>query len=451
MRSYRIIIPVALLFISVGCNVFSQENKFRIGGEIYMDNRFRLENGEWSWNENRLDLELEKKFPGQVTFYSDIWLRTFGFPMLTNADQLFNKDETSPYNLEIREAYVQFSDFLVKKLDLKVGRQRIAWGTGDKLNPTDNVNAYDLEDIWDFGRHLGSDGIKATYYFGDFKIEGNYIFFFRPAALPRGDWTEALIPGVSVPAYFTVVSLHDTLVMPALKLGQSDSYALKFGGYLKGFDFSVSYLFGRDCLPINDYNTITPLDTLGSVSLTTQMIYPRQHVIGADFAGSAGKVGIWAEAGAFLPEHEVVMTTDLSALFMPSKDTVILEKELYVKYLAGMDYTFRDGSYINFQYLHGFMNERGNGNLNDYFVVDYRKEFFNQTFRINPATVAYVVGDWKDISGDFALIYSPSIMYKPNDDTEIMLGIRLLWGEGDNTFSRVADKDEFFLSVRYGF
>jgi len=46
---------------------------------------------------------------------------------------------------------------LTSTLDIRIGRQRIAWGTADKLNPTDNLNPDDLEDIFDFGKHLDSN------------------------------------------------------------------------------------------------------------------------------------------------------------------------------------------------------------------------------------------------------------------------------------------------------
>jgi TPR repeat protein len=33
------------------------------------------------------------------------------------------------------------------------------------------------------------------------------------------------------------------------------------------------------------------------------------------------------------------------------------------------DYTFRSGTYLNAQFMHGFFHERGKGNLNDYLII----------------------------------------------------------------------------------
>ncbi len=429
----------------------AQDNALKFGGEIYIDNRVRTGDGAWSWNENRLDLDLEKGFDNKAKMYANVWLRSFGFPLLTSTEQLFNKDEVSPYNIDLREAYVDLYDFLLKGLDLRIGRQRIAWGTADRINPTDNLNPDDLEDIWDFGRHAGSDGFRATYYFSDFYLDAIWLPFFRPAVLPRGDWADALAPPVAFPEGITVNSMTDSVAMPAYKLGESSSYGIKAGGFLRGFDISLSYVYCRDDLPIQYYNTVSFAEPLVSIDIRSDLFFPRQHIFGADLSGAIGPVGVWAEAGVFLPKEEVVMTTDLSQVLQPSQDSVVLEKEVFVKYVLGTDYTLRDGSYLNLQFFHGFVTERGRGNLNDYLMLAWEKSLFNDKLKLTPAAGAFIVGDWNDISGNHAWVYAPFITYFPNINTEISLGVRLIGGEGDNMFALVKDKDEVFLSVRFSF
>ena len=447
---WKMVIILGLLVVC-GTSSFSQEDPLHIGGELLIDNRFRTSDGTWSWNENRLDLQLEKKFSGKAKLYGNVWLRSFGFPFITSTQELFNKDLTSPYNIEIREAYVELYGFLSKNLDVKIGRQRIAWGTAWKLNPTDNVNAYDLEDIWDFGRHLGSDAIRLNYYLGDFYLEGDYVLFFRPAALPMGDWSQALMPVVDLPQGFRLGSFSDSLLMPSWKLGESGTYAIKVGGYLPGFDFSASYIYGRDGFPIASANEISMGDSVGYVNIHSDLFYPRLHIFGLDASGSIGGVGVWGEAAMFLPAKGVVAVTDLSRFGLPPMDTVLLQKKPYFKVAVGTDYTFRNGHYFNLQYLHGFVHERGAGQLNDYFVLDYQKSFFTDRFRIRPATLAFIVADWKAISGNYALVYMPFVEYMPNLNTTISLGVRLIWGEGESSFAMLKDKDEAVIRVSFKF
>lgn len=444
-------ITATLILILGSISTSAQETPLRLYGELYLDNRFRLADGQWSWNENRLDLQLDKKFADKAKFHSQVWLRSFGYPFLQQTEQLFDKDETSPYNIDIREAYLELYGLFTKNLDMKIGRQRIAWGTADKLNPTDNVNSYDLEDIWDFGRHLGSDAIQLKYYFKDFYLEGDYILYFRPASLPRGDWAAGLFMPMELPPYLHLVAYEDSLAMPQLNLKENATYAIKLGGMVAGFNFSTSYVYGRDGLPMNYYNLIIPVDTVGGVEVKSQFFFPRQHIIGLDMAGAIGSVGIWAEAAAYVPVEEIMLTNDLSAFGLPPVDSVVLEKQPYFKVAAGLDYTFRGGHYVNVQYLHGFVHERGQGNLNDYFVFNYEKYLFNDKLKLRPLTTAFVVSDWQEITGNYALIYMPSFAYLPNDNTEISLGIRIIGGEGDDVFAQYKDKDEFVFSVKFRF
>ena len=41
-----------------------------------------------------------------------------------------------PWNLEVREAYVEIYDFPLDRLDFRAGCQLIPWGTGDLVSPT---------------------------------------------------------------------------------------------------------------------------------------------------------------------------------------------------------------------------------------------------------------------------------------------------------------------------
>ena len=192
-----------------------EESKLNISGELLTDERFLLKDkNDWAWNENRLTLKLDKKITGNLKFYSEVWLRNIGLPDVTKSSDLYNKGIMDPYNLEIREAYIQLYGFLAKNLDVTIGRQRIVWGTADRLNPTDNLNPLDLEDILDFGRRRGSDAINLNYYLNnDFSLQGVFIPFFQSANMPVGIFANALNPGMELPQGMILKGLSDTLLM----------------------------------------------------------------------------------------------------------------------------------------------------------------------------------------------------------------------------------------------
>jgi hypothetical protein len=209
-------------------------------------------------------------------------------------------------------------------------------------------------------------------------------------------------------------------------------------------------------MPISTYNTFTPVDAMGGISINSDLSFYRTHIFGADLAGSIGGIGVWAEAAAFLPESEVVMTNDLSAMYaLPSgsvtQDSVMLEKETYIKFVVGADYNFSDGSYLNFQYMHGFINERGRDALNDYFFIRYEKKFFDDQLKIAPIGGGFIVSDWDDIGNNYALVYIPEISYMATDNAEIVLSAAIFDGKGDNIFSGLKDYNMMMFKLKYSF
>ncbi len=450
---------LTVLFIASIAQLSAQEeSKLKLSGELLTDQRFLLESpNDWAWNENRLTLKLDKRITGNSKFYSEVWLRNIGLPNISSSADLYNKGIVDPYNLEVREAYVQLFGFLSENLDVKIGRQRITWGTADKLNPTDNLNPYDLEDVLDFGRHRGSDAISFDYYFNsEFSLQGAFIPFFQPANMPVGIFADALNPSMEMPLGMTLKSFNDTILMPRYNLGESSTVGLKFKGFAAGFDFSLSYVWGYDGMPFATYNTFMPVDAVGGININSQLEFNRTHIFGADLAGSIGGVGVWAEAAAFSPDNEVIMTNNLSAFYpespMPvTQDEITLEKEIYLKYVVGADYIFANGTYLNVQYLHGFMNERGIDNLNDYFFVQLDRKFFDDRLKISPLAGGFIVSDWKDVGNNYALVYVPNVSFMATDNAEITLSTALFKGKGDNMFANLSDYNMMMLKLKYSF
>ena len=460
MKCFNLIFLVIFIITILTSITQAQENEntLKLSGELFSDQRFLFEDpNDWAWNENRLTLRLDKRITGNSKFYSEVWLRNIGLPNIYSSSDLYNKGIINPYNLEIREAYVELYGFLFKNLDVKIGRQRIAWGTADKFNPTDNLNPYDLEDILDFGRHRGSDAINLNYYLNnEFSFQAVYTPFFQPANMPVGIFANVLNPQMEFPPGMELHEFSDTLLMPRYNLAESSTFGFKFKGFAAGLDFSLSYVWGIDGLPFSTYNTIIPVDLLGGVDITSQLSFNRNHIIGVDLAGSIGSIGVWAEGAAFIPENEVIMTTDFSAIFSQppgslTQDSVVLKDEAYFKFVIGADYTFRDGSYLNFQYLHGFIHERGKYNQEDYFMIGYEKKFFNEKLIIIPVGGGFIVSDWEDVSHNYAIIYAPQAKYQATDNAELAIGVYIFDGKGENVFANLDRYNMFSFSLRYSF
>lgn len=451
-----------ILLVLISSKIRAQdtdENKLKLSGELLTDERFLLKDeNDWAWNETRLSLNMDKKIADNSKFYSELWLRNIGLPAIASSTDLYNKGIVDPYNLEIREAYVQIYGFIHKNLDITIGRQRIAWGTADKLNPTSNFNPYDMEDILDFGRQRGSDAINLNYYINnDFSVQGIFVPFFQPANLPIGIFSNALNPGMDLPSGVVLGEISDKVRMPRYNIKESNVSGLKFKGFAKGIDFSASYVWSIDGLPVNTKNTFNLVNASGLININSQLSFARNHIIGADIATGIGGIGFWAEGALFIPDTNIVLINDLSSLYPMSpvpviQDSIILDKtKPYLKFIVGADYFFADGSYLNFQYMHGFIHEKGKENLNDYFFLQYEKKFLNENLKVVPIGGGFIVSDWKDLQNNYALVYMPEIAYKPTVNSEIALSTIIFDGKGDNFFVQLKDFNMFLLKMKYDF
>ncbi len=422
----------------------------QIGGYIATDWRVKTNDGELTWNENRLNLEIDASPVGDAHVFAQFWIRGLGFTEARSSADLMGLDKrkSNPWDLFLREAYVDLYSFLLPDLDLRIGRQRIAWGSADKINPTDNLNPDDMEDIWDFGRHLGTSSMLATYYLGDVTLTAVFIPAFTPAVLPPPEWGKALSAPFELPGGLTPGNITDELALPDNTLKKGASAAVKIARPILNYDVSLSYYRGRSDLPMATRLVLTP--TSGTTAdIHTVLSFPRISVLGADFSGAIGNVGIWAEMGVYFPEA-VHTTIDLSAAGGGLLSSQSLPEEHFTRYVVGGDYTFRNGLYINGQFIHGFIHEMGRESLHNYIVGGIEKRFRSDTLKITLGGAAEIP-DLGDITKRYALIGMPGISYYPSDNSEMNFGIRFILASGQTSFGNLADMDEVFFKVKYSF
>ncbi len=461
MKRINLIIigAIALLFSANIAKAQDNANKLKLSGYLQTDQRLLLKSpNNWAWNENRLSLQLDKKVTGKAKFHGEVWLRNIGIPAINSSADLFNKGIVDPWNLEIREANVQITGLFTKNLDVTIGRQRIAWGTADKFNPTDNVNPYDLEDVLDFGRHRASDAISLQYYFTpDYSLQAVFVPFFQPWNMPVGIFSDVLQPDFQFPFNGLYLNRYsDEIDMPQYNLKESTTAGMRFKGFAAGIDFSVSYLYTREGLPFSVYNSLMPVDTMGGVAVNSKLEFPRTHIVGADFATNVMGAGFWGEAALYIPQDSVVMSTDISPWINGGTtpvliDSTVLEKKPYVKFVLGTDYSFANNTYLNFQYMHGFINERGNGNLNDYFILRYEINLMNNNLKFAPISGGAAITDWNDIENNYAVFYVPEISYMATDNVELKLSAGIFGGKGDNFFTKLNDYNMVMFKMKYSF
>ena len=199
--------------------------------------------------------------------------------------------------LEIGEAYLDFSG---ENHELRIGRQRRAWGAALEINPTDNLNPPNPADP--FGEKEPVIMVAGDYYLSNtHTLTGVIIPFHQPAV------HKILLPAGMFEADPVVDDWTNT------------QYAVRISGKgVYGWDYALCYLRGFEALPFVKIKKT-------STGPVPERIYFREYqVVGLDLATGLGGAGLWTEAAYFFPR----------------------EGDQYYTAVAGGDYKFGTGLYL---------------------------------------------------------------------------------------------------------
>lgn len=415
-----------------------------ISGSIQSETWAKFNNGEILNNTNKFSLNFEL---GTDTYrlFAGPELKILGFPDTAETSDLQNTEKVFQTSVDLREAYLDMYGFIIPALDIRVGKQIIIWGTADKINPTGNLCPSDMSDTFDFGEKLGVNSILMNLYISDFTLGLVFIPVFTPSLLPRGEVFDSFMPEIPpIPGTTTGDAAHN-IYTPGTAIDESFQAGAKLSAFLFNYDFSLSYYWGRYSLPVM-YRIDLTLDG-PTTDITTKSDFPRVHVVGFDFAGSIFDMGVWGEAGLFIPEKVVANTYVNTTL---SASTTVLD-DIYVRFVLGTDYTFKNGLYYNIQFIHGFDSEIGKEYLNDYLITRIEKSFFYDKIKVLPLTLILATGDIGGIAGNYGIGYLPELQYFPADNLEIDIGALIIGGKDDNLLARLKDTDSLFLTVKVSF
>jgi hypothetical protein len=202
------------------------------------------------------------------------------------------------------------------KADLRLGKQIVAWGRADGINPTDNLTPRDYTLLLPFedDQRFGTTAAKLDMFMSP---EHTLTFFATPAFEPA----RAPLPPAAgrverqEPAH-TLANTHGGVRLD--KVGE-------------GFDWSVSYFRGFSLAPRAE------LVEEGMAQASLRLRYDRITVVGADFARNYGRFGLRGEIA-------YVDTAD-------DEGTVPGIPNPHVHWIVGVDRTFFANLNANLQFF----------------------------------------------------------------------------------------------------
>ena len=323
--------------------------------------------------------------------------------------------------VELREAYLQGR--LTGRLDIKLGRQIVVWGTSDNIRVVDVINPLDLREpsITDIEElRLPVTLTRLDYYWGAFNLSGMAIHEVRFDKNPA--YGSDFYP-LDVPA-----PPED---IPDSNLGNTQ-LAFSLTGIFSGWDLGVCW---ADVYSADVYVEMSPPGTLPVVQ--------RKHARVMMLGGSTN-----VALGNWLIKGEMAWLDGLKFTNMPHQTFCRLDVMAGLEY-AGFTET-RMTLEIADQHLLGHdsdLKQDPDGRNADQlqWVVRLDKDFMNDTLTLTLLVSVY--GEtWED--GAFQRF---SAEYQLADALMVGGGVVLYQSGNLPTFNDVGENDRFFLEFKYSF
>jgi hypothetical protein len=456
------------------------ENDFRLAVD-------RVDEPGFDRNLSTIGFDLQAELvPGSLRFVGDLRFVWTGFTGDLWFEELSGRNAANPWYLESGAAYIDVAG-LLPDLDLRIGRQIVQWGAADAFNPTNNLNALDLEDPLMFGETIANQMLRVDWNpgAGDFIFSAVWVPVFQPALLPASARLVIADPSAEFPfarpadrlraerlrniwlrspEYYEVAQPEVTAGMPEFSLKNSQ-VGLRAQWLVGLFDMSLTYYRGRDSLPVSKTSYSSAYSTglfadngtpvLG-VATEVELVYPEKQVLGFDLAGQLpflDDAGFWAEGAMVFPER-VEMSFDITRVAPGAQVLVgpVVESTPFFKWVAGLDYSINEHLFVTGQFIHGFPDEFGVHAIHDYWIAGGDVKLWQERFLFRLFVIGQVPYEDDDLpldeDGDgrvesFArgatddgtiagYAINPSITVRPMDGLELVVGSYLLLGHSES-------------------
>jgi hypothetical protein len=335
--------------------------------------------------------------------------------------------------LELREGFLRFST-MWDKLDVKVGRQALTWGTGDllfinDLFPKDWVSFF----IGREDQYLKApvDAVRLGLFGLPFDVDIVLTPEFTPDRLPSGRRLQVTSP--------SWLYLEGMPVEPADAL-ENGELAMRFSRYIGNVDVAL-YLY-------NGYFK-APRGLLGHFDwrgISGRFFYPELSVYGASARGSALGGVLSGETGYYDSRQD----KDGSNPFVPNSSFRFLggfERQLYTDFNAGLqfygEWMMDHEEYAKYAAIL-FPGSFEQDELRQLFTLRLEKLLRYQTVRLSMFTYYSPTDEDVYIRG--------LASYRLSDEVEFVIGGNLFAGENIQTqFGQVDKNDNVYTRIRYNF
>lgn len=331
-------------------------------------------------------------------------------------DDLNSKDEDD-YRayVDLREA---MADFSFENLDLHLGRQQVVWGKTDGFRVTDVVNPLDSRDT-------------ASPEFLDQRIPlwiANIEYYastnFSLQALIIPDLRFNKLPELSFSDNVTVYSTDEPK-----ESFENTEYGLKFAGYLRGWDFTLNYLYSWDDTPV--YRKSFEPNT-GTFTILPE--HERMHILGGTLAAILWDGVIRAELSAKIGKYFSI--DDLTVPDMVTEKTLLNYALAFERDLGDIHWLAQALQETILDYDDAISTDE----VQTYLTLNASKTLLHEETLEVSTDVVYDTneGEWT---------FQPEISYDYNDSINLTCGINFVVGDDEDD----EDDERIYGEITYSF
>lgn len=402
-----------------------------------------------------------------------------GFPSF---DDVF---QSRTIALELEEAFV---DVRFSEIDLRIGKQKFAWGKLDRFQAVDVLNTERFNDpflLEEDERKIGVPAVQASYYLppnGWTPEEGRLTVVWIPQYVPFRfpEQGERWFPPAGVPPSVFSISTGEGNPAFEIPLGfatrntdppgfsmEDAGYAARFSGYSRGVDYALYYYHGFDFQPAFRLTAEALADPTNPASITadTQLtpVFRNVDAWGFDAAFTWGDFTVRSEAAyvrgrpfsrdiRFLITDPTQLRPELEKVFANAGQVTPVElppsfvTRDAIEWGLGVDYT-RSGYFLLLQ-----VNQtdvlRNDTNLliedvETRLLANLRKRFLRDDLEVQLIAL-------HSIESDYTLLL-PNVTYRIVSSLEARVGYLVLAGERSSLIGQYRENDQVFLRLRYLF
>jgi hypothetical protein len=331
-----------------------------------------------------------------------------------------------------------YADVTYKALDLRVGRQILAWGKADLVNPTDHLSPRDFTDpLESDDERLGVWAVGPRLQLGDVRWEGAIVPIFTGSIMPFGSsrWSPPFPPQVPNPLNpGQMVRLTYEFVPPRepATTFANVQYATRVSGSVRGWDVSASYFDGWEDVPRLGRELAISGAGSGTVRITPEHL--RKRAVGGDVATVVRSFTLRCETAYIRPDP--------------------LQGPDHVQYVLGVERTFGDmlgsgGTFLLVQWIHSVLPGDFVAPPLDFNYLFERATTVRVQHNVSAAAQVVVEGVYEWARDGYYV--QPAASYRFGDNVRVEGLVDLLGGRATEFFGLFADNRRLQFRVRYSF